>query len=157
MSDLAELKLQVSTLANHQQNMRELLQAALTEIARLKGELALTNQSLANHKTDVRNAVDEFAKLKNLVATIREETARNLTTLHQAILNFVDDKVKGIPNLVKKIENMSASLIKYDHDLEAISLDSRNSMLKTNNLEVLVNLNRKKLENIQLTQKQPKK
>ena len=150
MSDLPDLKLQVSTLSSHQQNLRELIQVVLSELPRLKADIAAIKSAIDSHKGEVGAALGEFGKLKSLVATIREEFARNLTSAHSSILVSLENKVKLLPLLVQSHDALQAQVDKFQHVLDSVALDSKNAILKTNNVEVVTTLNMKKIDNLRL-------
>jgi hypothetical protein len=154
---LSEVALKVSTYAGYSDNDRCLIQKLLADVRQLRTDFDAVKQNFSNHVAEMKKSSEIVADLKKLVCTIREEFARNLNTTHTNIAQTVENKSKVIPDLVSALQDLNARMIKYDHDLEAVALDSRNSMLKTNNIEVVTMLNRKKLENIQLMLKQPQK
>lgn len=148
MSD--DLNLQVSTLSSQASNLLSLVQAIQTEIPKLKADLAKLASSLESHKEEVKRVLGENSKLASLVATIREEFARNLTSSHQSLLNAVETKSKALIAVIEDHEATKARLNSLHLKMDDVSLDAKNAVLKANNNDILVQLNRKKLENIQL-------
>lgn len=154
MSVLPELSLQVSTIASQLQNLRDLLQGVLNELPRLRADIVLVNAAILAHKEEVKAALVEVSKLKSLVSVVREEFARNLCTASSSLIKLIEEKVKILPDLMQKHHSHQSILDKFERTIESVALDSKNAMLKTNNVEVVTMLNRKKLDNIQLILKQ---
>jgi hypothetical protein len=94
--------------------------------------------------------MQEIRKLKALIAEIREEFARNLTSQDKAQRQVIDERHSQTlslgacyQGLEKKMEDLVA---KYEEML----LDVKNAVLKANLSEIHTNLNKKKIENLQL-------
>lgn len=149
-SRLSELSLTVSTLKGYWDNDRSLLQKLLQDLPRMKEDLAALGNILSNHQVEVKALAQEFAKLKSLVATIREEFSRNLTIESHSLLKNIEEK----HNSIARLSSEHASKIeKFESLIEEISLDSKNAVLKANNADMMVMINKKKLENVQLMMK----
>lgn len=151
MSDLesrvADASLELSTLRSQCENGLALIQKLSQEIVYIKTEASLLSQKFSNHQYDLKCALEEFRRLKELVATIREEFSRNLSTETKSLLDNLENKHKTIAALSKE---HSETIKKFEGLFEEISLDSKNALLKAANAEMLTDLNRKKVENVQL-------
>lgn len=123
---------------------------SVEEISKLKADLTKFLLDFQNHKEDVKNLFEEYLQIKSLLATIREEFARNLTSTHSSLLKIIEDKVKILPDLLKSHKIHQSILDEFSQKIESISLDSRNAVLRANNNEIVTQINRKKIENIQL-------
>lgn len=151
MSDLesrfASTSLDVSTLKSQWDNILIVLQKLNQEIVLLKAELSVMGHKFSNHQYDLKSAIEDFRKLKDLVATIREEFSRNLTTEKKALFDNIEKKHEAI---AKVSEDHSAMIKRFEALFEEIALNSKNALLKAANAEMLVDLNRKKVENVRL-------
>jgi len=149
----ASLALTVNTLSNNVQSLREQIQLILNQLPVMKSDYAKLLASVNSYKEDVKGPVIEVEKLKALVAVIREEVARNLTTLHDALIKIIDDKYKHLLSVDVAHKELKDSLEKLALQIEGISLDSRNALVRSNNNDIHIQLNKKKLENLQLLMK----
>lgn len=150
MKDLPELSLDVHTLSTHMDNQRNVIQTLQQELTRIRLDLASQTTAINNHKEEVKLALLELNKLKNLVATVREEVARNLTLLHKTLASDIDTKYKSFLDLLDEHLNLKSDLDNFKTKVDEIALDAKNAVLKANNSDVHTQLNRKKIENIQL-------
>lgn len=146
-SKVADLALQLSTQIGYWDNALTLIEKLKQEVALLKQDVALIKNRFVNHQTDLSETCQEFSKLKDLVATIREEFARILTIETKAIIENIENRYKEISSLSALNSKM---ISKFESLFEEIALDSKNALLKASNAEMLVMLNKKKVENVQL-------
>ena len=145
------MMLELRTLASHVSNDRVNLQQLQATFPRLQASMETLISLNRTHKSEVDNAIEEVRKLKALVAEIREEFARNLTSQDKAQKQIIDERhsrslaLEGYCySLEKKVEALEA---KYEEML----LDVKNAVMKANLSDIHTQLNKKKIENIQLS------
>lgn len=149
----AGLSLEVHTLSNHLQSLREQVQIILNQLPQMRDDYSKLFASVNSHKEEVKASIAEGDKLRALVAIIREEFARNLTSCHDALIKLIEDKFKHVVGLQEAHKDIQEAIEKIALKMEEVALDSKNAMLKSTNNDIIVQLNKKKLENIQLVLK----
>ena len=149
----ASLSFDLNTLSHHVQSLREQVQLILNQLPGLRNDYSKLQAYVSTYKEEVKGPVVEIEKLKGLVSIIREEFARNLTSLHDALIKIIEEKFKYLLCVDEAHKELKEALEKLALQIEGISLDSRNALVRSNNNDIHIQLNKKKLENLQLLMK----
>ena len=147
---LADVFLQVHTLSSQHDNAREQIQSIHRDIPKLRYEFAKIEHSFSEIKSSLEAYKSEVDKLKALVAVVREEMARNLNAHQKEMSSKSEQKDSVLKELIFEIESIKKKIERADLKIEDVAMDSRNAILKSVNSDILVQLYRKKLDNIQL-------
>lgn len=146
--ELADLKLQVSTLASQLSNSLGMIQSLKDELSQYKASISKYLSLIQGHSEEAKRVYEDNKKLSSLIISIQDEFARNLTTSHKTFIESLEFIRKSVDDSLDSQKNLKAIVDSTVSKIETVALDARNAVIKAGRNDIVLNLHHQKFDNV---------